>query len=111
MKLLKGLCKKLEGAKNGTFQFMDGIGSLEEKKPNIRITKFCEGIVNQHNTTYSQSRIILIHFLIKESMLRLYSCGDSTLATTTIVNGFNIASKTSGLASNAKINLLRPQHA
>jgi hypothetical protein len=31
MKLLKGLCRKLEGAKIGTFQFMDGIGSLGEK--------------------------------------------------------------------------------
>ncbi len=76
----------------------------------IRITKFCEGIVSQHNTTNSQSRIILIHFLTKESMLRLYSCGDSTPATTTIVNVFSIASKTSGLASNATINLHRPWH-
>jgi hypothetical protein len=31
MKLLKGLCKKLEGEKNGSFQFMDGIGSLGKK--------------------------------------------------------------------------------
>jgi len=54
MKWLEGLCKKLEWAKNGTFQFMDGIGYLETEKPNIIITKIWERIVSQHNTTYSQ---------------------------------------------------------
>jgi hypothetical protein len=106
MKLLEGLCKKLELEKKGTFQFIDGIGSLETKKPNIRITKIWEGIVSQHNTTYSQSKTILTLFLTRESMLRLYSCGNSA-----IINGFNTSSKTYRLASNVKIDLLKPWHA
>jgi hypothetical protein len=70
------------------------------KKPKIRITKIW--IVSQQNTTYSQSKTILTLFLMGESMLRLYSCGNSTLSMTTIVNGFNTLSKTSRLASNVK---------
>lgn len=90
---------------------MDGIGSLGEKKPNIRITKIWEGIASQHNITYSQSKTIFTLFLTMESMLRLYSCANLALSMTTIVNGFNTSSKTSRLASNVKIDLFRPWHA
>jgi len=44
-------------------------------------------------------------------MLRLYSCGNSTLAMITIVNGLSTSSKTCRLASNVKIDLFRPWHA